>query len=240
MIIASLLTGALRLFSILVAQDPFAVAPQAYKLQFENEWVRVVRVHYEARERIASHDHPKTATVYVYLKDSGPVRFKHTGEEKFSIDRPPVKAGGFRLGRAVNETHEVESLSDTPTDFVRVELKTEVKDTKTFRGRFPPDTHRIDRSSVQVRFDNAQVRIARMTCAARSKCSGFNTQSRPSLVVAITQSRLGIIKNGMDADLNIDAGQVIWKEANDQLQIENRSASAVELLKVELKTPPAR
>lgn len=240
MVIASLLAGALRLFSILFAQDPFAVAPQAYKLQSENDWVRVVRVHYEAREKIASHDHPKTATVYVYLKDSGPVRFKHTGEEKFSIDRPAVKAGGFRLGRAVNETHEVESLSDTPTDLLRVELKTEVADTKTFRGRFPPDKHRGDKSSERVRFDNAQVRIARMTCAARSKCLDFNAQSRPSLIVAITSARLKMIKNGAEADLNIDAGQTIWAGANDQLHLENRSSNVIELLRVEFKTPPAR
>ena len=39
------------------AQDPLKVAPQAYKLQFENEWVKVVRVHYAAHEKVVAHRH---------------------------------------------------------------------------------------------------------------------------------------------------------------------------------------
>jgi hypothetical protein len=34
-----------------LAQDPLKIAPQAYKLEFENEWVKVVRVHYGPHER---------------------------------------------------------------------------------------------------------------------------------------------------------------------------------------------
>src|SRR5690242_15543681 len=59
------------------AQDPFVVAPQAYKLQFENDWVRVVRVHYAPFEKLPAHDHPKGRTIFIYLNDGGPVRFKH-------------------------------------------------------------------------------------------------------------------------------------------------------------------
>ena len=33
------------------AQDPLKVAPQAYKLEFENEWVKVMRVHYDPHEK---------------------------------------------------------------------------------------------------------------------------------------------------------------------------------------------
>jgi hypothetical protein len=58
-----------------VAQDPFKVAPKAYKLDFENEWVKVARVHYAPHEKIPVHDHAKTAAAYVYLNDGGPVIF---------------------------------------------------------------------------------------------------------------------------------------------------------------------
>jgi hypothetical protein len=34
------------------AQDPVKVAPQAYKLDFENDWVKVLRAHYAAKEKI--------------------------------------------------------------------------------------------------------------------------------------------------------------------------------------------
>jgi hypothetical protein len=34
------------------APDPLKVAPQAYKFEFETEWVKVVRVHYGPYEKI--------------------------------------------------------------------------------------------------------------------------------------------------------------------------------------------
>jgi hypothetical protein len=46
------------------AQDPLKVAPQAYKLEFENEWVKVVRVHYGPREKIPAHDHTERSAAY--------------------------------------------------------------------------------------------------------------------------------------------------------------------------------
>jgi hypothetical protein len=221
------------------AQDPFAVAPEAYKHQFENSTVRVVRVHYAPREKIASHDHPKTATIYVYLRSSGPVRFIHTGEEKFTVVRPEVKAGGFRLGRGSKETHEVESLSDKPTDFLRIELKTvEVAD-KTFRGRFPPDPHTTARSSQKVRFENEQARILRLTCAARDKCAADRTAS-PSLLVALTEGHLKTVTDdGSTFDMKSEPGQTFWIEANNQLRLENTGNKPAEFLRIELKTGPA-
>src|SRR5258706_14872531 len=91
------------------AQDPVKVAPQNYKPEFENEWVKVLRVHYGAKEKIPEHDHPATATAYVYLNDSGPVIFKHVGLSYGAVTRPATKAGSFRLYKATKETHEVEN-----------------------------------------------------------------------------------------------------------------------------------
>src|ERR1044072_6326038 len=95
-----------------LAQDPFKIAPQAYKLQFENEWVKVTRVHYAPHEKIAAHQHTLTASAYVYLNDSGPVVFNHIDASYGAVTRPPTKAGGVRLFRAVQELHEVENQSD--------------------------------------------------------------------------------------------------------------------------------
>ena len=53
-----------------VAQDPLVVAPQAYKLQFENDWVKVMRVHYAPHEVLPVHRHTETAAAFVYLNDS--------------------------------------------------------------------------------------------------------------------------------------------------------------------------
>jgi hypothetical protein len=219
-------------------QDPFAVAPSAYKLQFENDWVRVVRVHYGPREKIASHDHPVMATVYVYLKSSGPVRFTHTGAEKFTVVRPEVKAGGFRLGRAVKETHEVESLTDAPTDFLRIELKTQAAEAQTFRGRFPPDPHATSSSSQKIRFENGQARILRVTCAVNDKCMADRIDS-PYLLVALKPARLKATINGSSAsEMKLEPGQTLWVAAVNQMRLENTSNAPAEFLRIELKTGP--
>ena len=123
--------------SAAVAQDPVKVAPDAYKLEFENDYVKVQRVHYAPRVKIPEHDHTAFGAAYVYLNDAGPVIFKHVGLSYGAVTRPAVKAGSFRLYKAVKETHEVENLGDTPSDFLRVEFKTEpARDPNTLRGKF--------------------------------------------------------------------------------------------------------
>ena len=85
--------------------------PESYTLQFENDWVRVVRVHYEPHAKLPTHAHNELAAAYVYLSDGGPVVFGHIGASYGAATRPPTKAGSFRLYRAVKEVHEVENQS---------------------------------------------------------------------------------------------------------------------------------
>ncbi|HET9530830.1 MAG TPA: hypothetical protein VFQ92_10785, partial [Blastocatellia bacterium] len=112
------------LATLSAAQDPLVVAPQSYKLQFENDWVRVVRVHYAPFVKLPAHDHPKRQAIFIYLNDGGPVRFKHVEgvSGDYAAVRPPTKAGAYRLAGIQPENHEVENLSDLPNDFLQVEL----------------------------------------------------------------------------------------------------------------------
>ena len=48
-----------------LAQDPTKVEPKHYKLQFENEHVQVVNVHYGAHEKSEMHEHPSGVSVSV-------------------------------------------------------------------------------------------------------------------------------------------------------------------------------
>jgi hypothetical protein len=139
------------------AQDPLKVAPDAYKLAFENEYVKVVRVHYAPHAKIPEHDHTDFPAAYVYLNDAGPVIFKHVGLSYGAVTRPAVKAGSFRLYRAVKETHEVENPSDTASDFLRVEFKTEPdKDANTLRGRYFREEYPAGENFQKVQFENEQ------------------------------------------------------------------------------------
>src|ERR1700722_4458804 len=119
----------------LLLQDPV-------HLLFENAWVRASRVTYQPHETVPVHEHPATPTcVYIYVTDGGEFRFTHMTGFKTSgyvITRPAVKAGAIRFGHSAPETHSVEYLGDEPTEYVRIELRTEPLDTPIRDVRIPP------------------------------------------------------------------------------------------------------
>ncbi len=216
---------------LLLAQD---APPRSYTPEFENARVRVTRVRYAPREKIASHDHPASPTVYVYLRDSGPVRFIHTGEEQFTLTRPAVRAGGFRLSRGAQETHAVESLSDLPTEYLRVEFKGLTVDRQVFRGRFPPEPRAArSRFAQKVRYEDKQVRITRITCVARRACAGLSAGKTSSLLIALTQAQLK--SEGIGTELTLDLGQTMWMEAGAAPPLANASGRPAEFLRIDLK-----
>ena len=208
--------------------------PRAYEPEFENARVRVTRVRYAPREKIASHDHPANPTVYVYLRNSGPVRFIHTGEEQFTLTRPAVRAGGFRLSRGAKETHRVESLSDQPTEYLRVEFKGLAVDRQVFRGRFPPEPRAARlRAGQKVRFEDKQVRVTRVTCAVRRTCAGLGARDAASLLVALTPARLK--SDGSGTEVTLTLGQTMWSEAGAAPTFANVSDGPAEFLRIDLK-----
>jgi hypothetical protein len=79
------------------AQDPMVAFPKNYSLALDNDVVSVIRVHYGLHERIGVHDHSKFPTIYVYLSDSGLVRFEHDEQPGFKLTRPPTTMGAFRV-----------------------------------------------------------------------------------------------------------------------------------------------
>jgi hypothetical protein len=180
-------------------------------LALENDLVRVIRVHYDAHEKLPVHDHPKTPIIYVYLSDAGPVRFKHKGDEPYDLQRPAVKNGGFRMHRGFIETHEVENIGDTSSDFLRVELKTLPIGTPGLSGRFPPPADSTQ-SATKVEFENANVRIVRVICAGQGECD-FAGASNPALEIAFSDSP--------------ETSQVRWVTEGSRSAIERRCTCSV-------------
>ena len=221
------------------AQDPFKVAPQAYKLDFENEWVRVARVHYAPHEKIPVHDHTKTAAAYVYLNDSGPVIFRHIGLEYGAITRQPTKAGSFRLYRAVKEVHEVENPSDLSSDFLRVEFKTQPINESSLRGRFLREDYPAGENYKKVQFENEQIRVSRLVCVPGKTLDLSATPTEPALLIALSPGRVTAIgAKPSNLRLSLGLGTTVWVAANQQRRIENTGDTLVELLRFDFKTGP--
>ncbi len=137
-----------------------------YHTQFENDWVRVVRVRYPANSKLPLHGHPPTVTAYVYLSESSPVRFTHHGSRTHVVTRQPTTPGGFRVSRGGDETHSAENLGAIASDFLRVEFKTHSAGAAAPFDRDTRPLGAVAKTTTEVRFTNAQMRITRVAIPA--------------------------------------------------------------------------
>jgi hypothetical protein len=83
--------------------DPAVVDPKHYRVEFDNDQVRVLRVHYGAHDKGAEHEHILNRVVLL-LNDQG-----------------GAKADTVRMAGAV--IHTEENAGDQPADRIAVELK---------------------------------------------------------------------------------------------------------------------
>ncbi|MBV8821057.1 MAG: hypothetical protein JO022_22050, partial [Acidobacteriaceae bacterium] len=142
-------------------------------IEFENPWVRIVRVHYSPHQKTGVHDHPATPTIYVYVTDGGRLKIGHEGQDM--VTRPPVKAGGIRFQKGVFERHEVEELDGVDSQYLRIELKTQPVDLPQTDVRRAPN----DRTP----YESGMVRIFRVSCPANSACPPSEHPDDPAVVV---------------------------------------------------------
>ena len=97
------------------AQDAVKVDPAHYKVELENDQVRVLRITYGPHEKSVMHSHP--ASVAIFLTD-GDVKFTFPDGKTKDV---PAKARDVEWSSA--ETHLPENLSDKPFELILVELK---------------------------------------------------------------------------------------------------------------------
>jgi len=204
--------GALLLFgpgfAAVDAQTTSKSLPGNYKTIFENPDVLVMHVHYAAHEFVPMHDHSAYPTVYVYLNDSGEVAIVHEAPNDFRVVRPPTHTGAFRISPSMAERHSVTNLSDTASDFLRVELKTiPLSDLQqVFRSDAPsspsPGTH--------TEFQDGALKIDRIVCPPDTVCTATPATAH-SLLVALTPQDLQTTAGKHSLRL----GDVVWLSAED-------------------------
>jgi quercetin dioxygenase-like cupin family protein len=97
------------------ADDPVRVDPKHYKVEFENDRVRVLRISYGAGEKSVMHSHPES--VAVFLTDA---RGKFTYPDGRTED---INAKAGTVQHMDAHTHLPESTGKTPFEVIAVELK---------------------------------------------------------------------------------------------------------------------
>jgi hypothetical protein len=212
-----------------IAQDPTKVAPDSYKLQFENDYVKVLRVTYAPRSKVPTHDHSKGPAAYVYLVDSGPVRFVHDGWEHPVLTRPATKAGSFRLSptRFDNETHAVENNSDTRSEFLRIELLTEAPDRQSLNARIGPFTGDRGNGLNKVEFENSQLRVTRLISKPRTPLNLIANPGEHALLVVLSFGGIGI-------------GDTAWLSPKETKTFSASGTALIEILRFDFKTKPKK
>jgi quercetin dioxygenase-like cupin family protein len=101
--------------NLALAQDPIKVEPKHYKLDFENDRVQVVSVHYGPHEKSEMHDHPGGVVVVV---TGGHLKFTDQNGKSHEVF---AKAGEARWFPATK--HKVENVGDEPYNAVYVGIK---------------------------------------------------------------------------------------------------------------------
>jgi beta-alanine degradation protein BauB len=97
------------------AQDPTKVEPKHYHLDFENDRVQVVSIHYGPHEKSTMHDHPGGVVVVI---TSGHLKFT---DEKGKVTEVFAKPGEARWFAPFK--HTVENVGGTAYNAVYVGMK---------------------------------------------------------------------------------------------------------------------
>jgi quercetin dioxygenase-like cupin family protein len=99
----------------MAAQDPVNVDSKHYKVEIENDQVRVLRVSYGAHEKSEMHSHPDSVAI-----------FQSDVHCRFTFPDGKTEEHRFRAGDTLFTpagSHLPENLSSQPLDLVLVELK---------------------------------------------------------------------------------------------------------------------
>ena len=212
-----------------LAQDPTVAFPNNYRKVLDNADVEVLRAHYGPHETVGVHDHSDHPTVYVYLDDSGPVRFIHEPENVI-LTRPPTHTGAYRVSPGRRERHSLVNLSDKPSDYLRVELKKVPLGAlkQEFRGSAPEPLVQ----GTKVEFAEPVLRVERVVCDAGATCP-LAVESSPSVLVAFSPSVL--VERGRPKVFPEDSS-VLWLRSGEGASVRAMSKAPAHLLRIVLLT----
>ena len=233
-----ILAVVLLLFAIPApAQDPAVVSPKIVKVEFENERVRILRIHYEPHERTAMHSHP--CDLVVRVTDGWA---KATFPDGTSREAKGVAGDVFWIEPV---THAVESLADQPLENIEIEFKkakaASVAVSAPHPAPAPSDPNAVvslvDEPHHHWRFQNQYVLVTEVTLAP-GESTLFHTHLHDNIAIelnnATTQRQL-LGKEWQAADVKV--GQVDYRQGDKQPythRVKNSGSTTFRVIDVEL------
>ncbi len=95
--------------------------PEHYRLEFENEYVRVIRCRIPAHDKVKMHNHP-LGSVIIFMTDQN----LHQTLEGGKTEEAHNKAGHVLWGNGSQAQHMGENVTDQMYEYIRVDIKAAV------------------------------------------------------------------------------------------------------------------
>ncbi|HWX37831.1 MAG TPA: hypothetical protein VNY09_01250 [Candidatus Sulfotelmatobacter sp.] len=92
--------------------------PEHYHLEFENEFVRVIRCRIPGRDKVKMHNHP-FGSVIIFMTDQN----LHQTLENGATEEAHNKAGHVVWGNGSQSQHMGENVTDQLYEYIRVDIK---------------------------------------------------------------------------------------------------------------------
>lgn len=206
-----------------MAQDPARVDAKHYKVEFENDHVRILRVKYGPKEKSVMHQHP--AGVAVSLTEM---------KGNFALPGGKVEERRFKVGEVRwtdAESHLPESLSDKPFEVILIELKGGKTTGKTTPS-VTEDPAKVDSKHYKVEFENDQVRVLRVKLGPQEKTQMHVHPANIAIFLTDGHARF-TLPDGKKQEATLKAGQFLW--AGQERHAGENLGGPFEAIVVELK-----
>ena len=202
------------------SMDPTVTEPNHYKVEFENDHVRAVRIKYAAGGETRMHSHP--ASVSVFLTDAeGVLALEDGSEQEFN-----TKAGDSMLMDA--QSHQPKAKTDF--ELIQIELKGSGSGADDASGE-SMDATVVEPNHYRTVLENDNVRVVKITYAANDEAALHSHPNAVLVSLSDGESEL-ILEDGTKREANFKAGSAVWAPAETH---HGKAHTALDMILVELK-----
>jgi quercetin dioxygenase-like cupin family protein len=210
--------------------DPISADPQHYKLEIENQWVRVIREHMAPHDTMAMHQHPGPGAVIVLLADRS--------NRLIAPDGKSQDVGGHAgdVMWSLPSTHRSENLTGAAFEGLQIEPRRPASAASPFvTGAM--DAPAVDPQHYHVEFENEYVRVLRVTIGPHQKLRQHTHPNTFAVLVQLTDQNLRLTPaDGASRVSKYPAGLARWVEPPGAAhQDENLADTPLKFIRVELK-----
>lgn len=217
----------------IVAPDPLIADPEHYKLELENQWVRVIHESMPPHEGVKFHTHPDPGGVVVMLTHQNLRQETPDGKVRILTDGFPG-----RVTWAVGRTHRGDNLMDTNYDYIEVEPKSQTNVPPLVPAPNDyPDPVISDWQRYHVEIENDFVRVIRVRIGPHDHVAMHRHPARGAVLILLTdQDARQTFPDGESHENHNKAHTVRWEPPGSAPHTdENLSDKPLEIIRVELK-----